>query len=100
MSWKLENLTCSTCYANILTVRIPHIKERNCEMEMTTVTGITCPQSQCRKELTITTQGLLGGVLKQLFFGKIIDRAKREGATITCGNCGHKFYHSPQSTPR
>lgn len=57
-------------------------------MEMTTGTDITCPK--CFKEIEITTQGLFGGILKQMFIGSVIDRAKKEGAIITC-SCGHKF---------
>ena len=58
-------------------------------MEMTTGTDITCPK--CRREVEITTQGLFGGILKQMFIGAVIERAKTEGAIITCSSCGHKF---------
>ena len=58
-------------------------------MEMTTGTDIICPK--CRKEVEIITEGLFGGILKQMFIGAVMDRAKKEGAVITCSFCDHKF---------
>lgn len=64
-------------------------------MEITTGTGIFCPE--CKKEVTITTSGLLGGFLKQLIIGKFTNaiKTKPKGTTIT-GNCGHTFFYTPQ----
>lgn len=57
-------------------------------MEMTTGTDIICPN--CLKEVEITTEGLFGGIIKQMFIGSVMERAKEEDAIITC-SCGHKF---------
>ena len=58
-------------------------------MEMTTTTEIICPR--CDTELMIETEGLLGGILKQMFIGSLINRAKTEGGIVTCGTCKAKF---------
>ncbi len=63
-------------------------------MKMTTTSEIICPN--CDTELEIETEGLLGGILKQLFIQSILTRAKTEGATVTCGQCKHKFEIDPK----
>ena len=57
-------------------------------MKLTTGTGIFCPY--CNKEVQITTSGLLGGIFKQLFLGKIVDNFKQKGCAVI-GECGHTF---------
>lgn len=62
-------------------------------MELTTETGIVCPA--CNNEFEIKTEGLFGGILKQMFLhgviGAIAKRNSKGNITVTCGNCGHKF---------
>jgi len=59
-------------------------------MKMTTGTNIFCPH--CKKELQVETEGLLGGVLQQLFLQSAMERLRKEGGKIKCGSCGKIFY--------
>ena len=61
---------------------------------MTTGTDVICPH--CKDEIEITTTGFFGGILTQMFAQSVIDRAKREGAVVTCGSCKGKFNLKPQ----
>ena len=61
------------------------------KMEMTTRTGIVCPN--CEQEVMIETEGLLGGVMQQLMIQSVIKRLETESATLTCGNCEHEWNH-------
>ena len=54
-------------------------------MELTTKTGYHC--NNCGKEITITTTGLLGGVISQLFIKKAMDTVMEEGGVATCDSC-------------
>ena len=56
--------------------------------EITTSTGIVCPS--CKKEVTITTKGILGGILKQAFIQSALEQITKKGATVKC-SCGHQF---------
>lgn len=61
--------------------------------QLTTGTDIICPH--CKREVEIETEGLLGGIMKQMLIGAFITRLKTEGGTVTCGKCKNKFKHEP-----
>ncbi len=70
-------------------------------MKLTFGSEIVCPN--CKKEIAIKTEGLLGGILKQLFLIKLFEVIKRgktdliKKITIVCGSCGHEFTYDSKS---
>lgn len=63
-------------------------------MKMTTRSDIVCPK--CGTTFDIETEGLFGGIFKQMLLHSILDRAKEGNATVTCGNCKHEFEANPK----
>lgn len=62
-------------------------------MKMATGTRIFCPE--CHKEILLETEGLLGGLIAQMLFDKVLDRVRREGAKVTCNHCRHVWQQAP-----
>lgn len=62
---------------------------------MTTRTGIVCPH--CNEKIIVETEGILGGIIKQMIIGSIINRLKEIGGTMTCPKCSNKFEYNPRN---
>ena len=58
-------------------------------MKMTTRSDIVCPK--CGTTFDIETEGLFGGIFKQMLMHSILKQAKVGDAIVTCSNCKHEF---------
>jgi len=59
-------------------------------MQLVTKLDLVCPN--CKRNLTITTYGLFGGIVKQFFYRKVFNWAlSKRAIKVTCHKCGHQW---------
>ena len=50
---------------------------------------LICPQ--CGTGVEITTRGILGGIIPQMFIHWAIDKMLKKDLVVTCTKCEHEF---------